>query len=286
MKRHGFFIKTFCMALVFLAAVGLFNKAFAEYKAGWRSADYVQARLISATTAVGDAKEIQGALEIRLSDGWHAYWRMPGAGGLPPRFDWDASDNLDAVQIKWPLPHRFKTLDLYSFGYENHVLLPFTAALTEAGQAASLKLNADIMVCSDICVPQNVMLALDVPAGAPQSSLDSARIERVIADLPYQENRPNLNIDNIVIGPKALVVMSFAQRGYDHADMYVESGDIYITAPPVIEQDADDPRKALIRIPAPDDIDNLFEAIGNRDVTLTFTDGVDTIERRFDFSEE
>ncbi len=287
MKRHGLFIKLWSCVCAALFAYGLFNSADASYEQGWRSADYVQARIISESAAIGEGEgvTVNGAIEVRLSDGWHAYWRMPGEGGLPPRFNWDESENLASVNIKWPAPNRYQTLDMYSFGYKNDVMLPFTAVATDAAAEMKLRLKADIMVCKDICVPQHLMMALDIPAGAQTFTMDSARIQKAVKDLPFQENRPNLHIDNVVIGPKALVVNVFAQRGYDQADLFVESGDLYMTAPPVIEQDEDDPRKALIKIFAPNDVENLFDEIGHGVLTLTFTDGTDSIERTFDFTQ-
>lgn len=285
MKTHGLFQKTMIAALSCAGIFALLPAAQAEYGNGWQSADYLQARLISTSTAMGDSDIVNGAIEIRLEDGWHAYWRMPGEGGLPPRFSWDDSQNISSVDLKWPLPNRYKTLDMYSFGYKDHVLLPFTAVAGQAGEKMDLNLKADIMVCNDICVPQHVEMALNIPAGEQKPTMDSARIQTVVDKLPYKENRPNLSINNVVIGPKALVVTAFSKRGYDGADLFVEGGDLYMSAMPVFEKDEADPRKAIIRVAAPQDIDNLFGEIGHDVITLTFTDGVDAIERRFDFSE-
>lgn len=279
MKKHGLFVKRFCLALLLAS---FFVKPVQA--AGWVSADYVQARLIASSTALEDNGDIAGALEIRLAEGWHAYWRMPGAGGLPPRFDWEGSVNLRSIDIKWPVPRRFKTLDLYSFGYEDRVLLPFVARAEKPQEDLALKLDAAIMVCSDICVPQNVALSLRVPAGVAEPTSNKLRIEKVIENLAYQENRPGLRIDNVVIGPDAIVASVFSQRGYDDADLFVESGDLYVTAPPQIEKDENDPRKAIMRVPAPADIDNLFNEIADAPVTLTLTDGRDAVEIVYDFN--
>ena len=166
MKRHGLFMKLW----VFVSGIYLFfaviSSAHATYKTGWQSADYLQARIIGADTALGEDGAFTGAIEIRLSDGWHAYWRMPGAGGLPPRFNWDESSNLSSVDMKWPVPKRYQILDMHSFGYKNTVLLPFTAMATDKAADMMLRLKADIMVCNEICVPQHLEMALDVPVGA------------------------------------------------------------------------------------------------------------------------
>src|SRR5207247_8452494 len=44
---------------------------------------------------------------IAIPGGWKTYWRSPGdAGGVPPEFDWQGSENLAAARVKYPAPHR------------------------------------------------------------------------------------------------------------------------------------------------------------------------------------
>src|SRR5690349_11425297 len=40
-------------------------------------------------------------IEIKLDQGFKTYWRNPGESGLPPSFDWSASENVEKVEVQW-----------------------------------------------------------------------------------------------------------------------------------------------------------------------------------------
>jgi hypothetical protein len=70
-----------------------------------------------------DARHVAG-LEIVLEPGWHTYWRVPGAAGIPPRFDWSGSTNLGDARIEWPHPQVFEVFGFRTIGYHDRVVLP------------------------------------------------------------------------------------------------------------------------------------------------------------------
>src|ERR1043166_473647 len=74
------------------------------HESPWAVGAQAEARLLAARGA--DAA-IHGGVEIRLKPGWKTYWRYPGDAGVPPRFDWSKSENVAAVDVKWPAPERF-----------------------------------------------------------------------------------------------------------------------------------------------------------------------------------
>lgn len=277
----NYFARTFLpIFLIFL----IFPQESKALQSEWATADHIQARLISAVKTVKGQDEVHAALEIRIAEGWHAYWRMPGEGGLPPQFNWEDAENLDSVTVHWPVPERFETAGLYSFGYENSLTLPLSIKPENPEEALKLTLQADIMVCRDICVPQALGLSLIIPPGEKEApAFHAAVIERAMEKLPSHGDMPGLKIENVVLGPDALVITAFSQRGFENADLFVEAGEDYITAPPEITPGEDDARKAIMRIAAPDYMDNLAEELEGKTVILTFTDGRDAIERRFDF---
>ncbi len=271
-------------AIIILVILSVFVSSQAQaLETQWRSADYVQARLLSSTEATGEQKNITAAFDMRLSEGWHAYWRMPGDGGLPPRFNWEDSKNVDSISVIWPLPQRFETYGFYSFGYKNTALLPLDVQLTETGKSATLNLQAEIMVCKDICVPQKISLHLKIPAGAAEDSVYVKQIAKAQKDIPHKGDLPGLKIENAVIGPEAVVVTAFSQSGYENADLYIEAGDLYVTAVPDITIDEKESRRAIIRIAAPEGIENLAEYIMGESITLTLTNGRYAIEKTISF---
>src|ERR1700709_2953748 len=48
-----------------------------------------------------------GGIAFQLQPGWKTYWRTPGDSGVPPRFDFSKSDNVEAVMVLWPAPLKF-----------------------------------------------------------------------------------------------------------------------------------------------------------------------------------
>mgnify|MGYP000005754871 CR=1 FL=1 len=245
----------------------------------WAVQDYVQARLVMGVDTIGDADEVKGGLELRLADGWHAYWRMPGDSGLPPVLNWDRSDNVESVTVEWPTPMRFETLDMFGFGYKDQVLMPLRVAVTDPTQDTLLALDADIMVCEEICVPQKVSTSVLIPAGDAAVSVNSARLDRAFDRLAAKENNEALRIENIVIGPEAVVVNAYSRRGFDNIDVFVESGDLYITAIPEITLNKDDDKRAMIRIAGPENIANLMEELSGVEVRVTIVAGRDALEQ-------
>ena len=48
-----------------------------------------------------------GGIAFQLQHGWKTYWRAPGDSGVPPRFDFSKSENVEAVTVLWPAPLKF-----------------------------------------------------------------------------------------------------------------------------------------------------------------------------------
>lgn len=142
----------------------------------WSDSEKAQARLVIASASENKAF-VRAGIEIRLQKGWHTYWRYPGDAGLPPRFDWSGSENLERAEILWPAPVRIAVEDgIQSIGYKGTVLLPVRVYPRNPDEPISLRLRMDYGVCENICIPGTAKLALTVPSGAGRSypALDAA----------------------------------------------------------------------------------------------------------------
>lgn len=260
--------------ILFAALLAIPHMAFA-LEGPTQTTEYLTANLIAGGDRV--------AIDIQLKPEWHSYWRMPGEGGLPPKFDWSGSRNLKSATIQWPLARRFEQQGMYSFGYDGEVVLPVDIRPATPGQPVKLVLKAEMMVCKDICIPQKLDLALDLPAKAPPAD---PRIAQALKAVPHDGDLGNLRIDSAIIGPKALVIRAFSQNGFKDADLFAEvkDGAFYFTAPPVVTPDAKDPRRATIALAPPPDTGNLADGLMHHKVTLTLTlkDGP-AIEKTIDF---
>lgn len=115
------------------------------------------------------------ALQITLAQGWKTYWRSPGEAGIPPLLDFTGSDNLGAVRLHWPSPVVFDINGLQTIGYHDRLILPIEITPAREGAPVDLRLNVDMGVCRDICVPARLDLqALLPPQGRPDPAIRAA----------------------------------------------------------------------------------------------------------------
>ncbi|MEX0283047.1 MAG: protein-disulfide reductase DsbD domain-containing protein [Paracoccaceae bacterium] len=107
------------------------------------------------------------ALRLTLKDGWKTYWRAPGDAGIPPRFSWTGSRNLDGVDIVWPTPVVFDQGGYRSIGYVGELVLPLVLAPGKPGAPIRLSGEMELGVCEEVCIPAQLSFAarLDPEAG-------------------------------------------------------------------------------------------------------------------------
>ena len=131
--------------------------------------DEVQAQLVAhAPDGVAAGKPLWLGLLIRHAPQWHTYWKNPGDSGLPTTLAWKLPNGVSAGAIEWPTPQRLPIGPLMNYGYEGTVLLPVaaTVAPTFAGDRLDIGLNAEWLVCKEVCIPQAGEFRLSVPAAA------------------------------------------------------------------------------------------------------------------------
>jgi DsbC/DsbD-like thiol-disulfide interchange protein len=140
--------------LAVAATLSLAGRANAADASPWNGGKGAAARLIAASaTEAGGARVLRAGVEIRLEPGWKTYWRYPGDSGVPPRFDFDRSDNVASVSVRWPAPHGFADADGHSIGYSGSVIFPLQVTPRDATRPVMLRLHLDYAVCEKLCVP-------------------------------------------------------------------------------------------------------------------------------------
>jgi len=122
------------------------------------------------------------ALKFTLENGWKTYWRAPGEAGIPPRFDWNGSRNLDSVSVEWPTPKQTLTNGMHTIGYEHDLVLPVRLTPAQGGQPILLRAQIEIGVCSDICVPVSKAVMMDLPS---DQTRPDPQIAAALAARPY-----------------------------------------------------------------------------------------------------
>lgn len=149
------------------------------------SNERISAWLFTAEDGIApDASTISAALRVDLADGWKTYWKSPGAVGYPPEIIWSASENVAEANIFWPAPMRFDAFDIENYGYETSVTYPIQIALQNPGAPASLVAEINLLVCSEICVPEMFQLAVDLPSGDGIDAVSAQEIAAAVAKVP------------------------------------------------------------------------------------------------------
>ena len=137
-------------------------------------------RLIAGSTIDSLEAPVRAGVEIRLKPGWHTYWRYPGDAGVPPRFDFAQSENVDAVSVLWPAPRRIAEQGSMVLGYTDNVILPLAVLPKDRSKAVVLRLALDYAVCEKLCVPALATAQLVLPpAPLPANAALAAAYARV-----------------------------------------------------------------------------------------------------------
>jgi len=164
-------------------------------------------------------------LHLKLADGWKTYWRAPGDGGFPPRFDWSGSQNLHSVTVHWPRPTAFDQQGLRSIGYLGEVVLPLEFTLNDPAAPARLAGSVEIGVCETVCIPVRLTLNAELPA---QGGSDQA-IRAALSDRPRSARSLGLTAIDCTATPisdgvELSVRMTLPRLGADEV-VVLEAGD-------------------------------------------------------------
>ncbi len=239
----------------------------------------LQARLVAAVEGVGEGDAAPLALEIRLQPGWKTYWRSPGDAGLPPEITWTGSTNLKEARFAYPAPRRMTTLGIETVGYEGDVTFPVRAVPIEAGKPLDLKAGVDMLVCSQICVPQHVDVGLSLPAGPALAGAEANIVSRAENTAPGDGRAAGLEIRAIRTQGAALEVEATAREPFDTPDVFVElEPPLVLTAPTVRLSDGGHTAVLRFHVPVPD-APEAADLVG-RQATLTLVDGARSLETR------
>ena len=121
-------------------------------------------RLIAGSRADASAP-MRAGIEIGLAPGWHTYWRYPGDAGVPPRFDFAGSRNVDTIDVRFPAPKRLPEAGMIAIGYDRDVVLPLAIVAQDPAKPVLLQLKLDYAVCEKLCVPADGKAELTLAIG-------------------------------------------------------------------------------------------------------------------------
>jgi DsbC/DsbD-like thiol-disulfide interchange protein len=137
------------VATLFTASLAI--EAKAEDASPWQRDAHSAVRLLAGSRSGG---VLLGGIAIQLEPGWKTYWRTPGDSGVPPRFDFSKSDNVEAVTVLWPAPMKFDDgAGGFSLGYKKQVVLPLRIVAKNNDKPVTLRVAINYAVCDKLCIP-------------------------------------------------------------------------------------------------------------------------------------
>src|ERR1700736_6043744 len=124
-------------------------EARAEEASPWQKDGHSAIRLLAGSRS---GTVLLGGIAFQLQPGWKTYWRTPGDSGVPPRFDFSKSDNIDAVPILGPAPPKSPDgAGGNSLGYQKHVVLPLRIVVKNSDKPVTLRALINYAVCEKLC---------------------------------------------------------------------------------------------------------------------------------------
>jgi len=153
------------------------------------------------------------AIQLDLAPGWKTYWRAPGDAGIPPQFDWSASENLKSVRMHWPAPTVFHTNGFLTIGYTDGLVLPVEVEPIDPSRPVTLRATVDLGICHDICMPAFLDLSADIIApGAPDQAIRAALKAQPITAKDAGVGNVSCTVDPITDGLRITASITLPQQ--------------------------------------------------------------------------
>jgi DsbC/DsbD-like thiol-disulfide interchange protein len=201
-------------------AVALAPEARAEDASPWLQDGHSAVRLLAGSRS---GTVLLGGIAFQLQPGWKTYWRTPGDSGVPPRFDFSKSDNVEAVTILWPAPAKFDDgAGGHSLGYHNQFVLPLRIVAKNTDKPVTLRAEINYAVCEKLCIP--VQADAELAFTSVASTEDSALFAALdMVPKPANVGDPNpLTIRDVKREGKTTVLVDVLTPDTKKVDLFVE----------------------------------------------------------------
>jgi DsbC/DsbD-like thiol-disulfide interchange protein len=206
--------------LATLSIVWPATKARAEDSSPWQRDAHSAVRLLAGSRS---GAVLLGGIAIQLEPGWKTYWRTPGDSGVPPRFDFSKSENVDAVTVLWPAPMKFDDgAGGTSLGYKHQVVLPLRIVAKNSDKPLMLRANINYAVCEKLCIPVETSVEL---AFASVASTEDGALSSALDTVPKPANigDPNaVTIRDVKRSGKSTVLVDVAAPEGKDVSLFVE----------------------------------------------------------------
>jgi DsbC/DsbD-like thiol-disulfide interchange protein len=210
-------------------------EARAQDSSPWQRDGHSAVRLLAGSRS---GAVLLGGIAFQLQPGWKTYWRTPGDSGVPPRFDFSKSDNVETVTVLWPAPIKFDDgAGGISLGYKGQVVLPLRIVAKNADKPVTLRADISYAVCEKLCIPVEARAEL---AFASVASTEDSALFAALDTVPKPANvgDPNpLTVRDVRRDGKSSIVVDVATPDTREVNLFVEgpTPDWALPVPKLIE---------------------------------------------------
>jgi thiol:disulfide interchange protein len=215
----------------------------------------VEARLVSEQVSIQPGKTFTVAVILSIDQDWHVYWKYPGDSGLPTTITWELPPGFSAGTLQWPVPQKFVSQGLVTYGYPRRVVLlseVSAPADLKPGQSVRIGAQAGWLACRVECTPGRASLALSLPVVSGAPSRDTAwtsTFEEARARLPLRVSDPGFSAASDSSSLTLRVPASLA-LGASGVEFFPEApGQVSVSAAQRVDRDGTDLRLRLQRDP-------------------------------------
>src|ERR1700704_346033 len=205
-------------AILFASPLAI--EARAQDSSPWQRDGHSAVRLLAGSRS---GAVLLGGIAVQLQPGWKTYWRMPGDSGVPPRFDFSKSENIEAVTILWPAPQKFDDgAGGHSMGYHDQIVLPLRIVAKNAEKPVTLRAGINYAVCEKLCIPVEANAELTF---ASVASTEDGALHAALDTVPKPANvgDPNpLTIRDVKRDGKSSVLVDVAAPDAREVSLFVE----------------------------------------------------------------
>lgn len=153
--------------------------------------------------------------DFKIPPGEHIYSNKPSENGSPTTISLKLPEGYTLESVEWPKPAEFEFFGEKSEGYSGD----FTAraavrapAKFAAGKTAQASAEADMLACSDMCVPVKKGFSFSLPAAAPTAPSAGGWVAALLAAFA---GGAILNLMPCVFPVIGIKILSFASHASD-----------------------------------------------------------------------
>jgi suppressor for copper-sensitivity B len=122
--------------------------------------------LIASFYEQNGTQKLVAGVEFQLQEGWKIYGNDDSGMGMPPEFNFSASQNYKSHNIFYPQAiagfEKIGTEEIKYKYYKNSTIFPIFIEILDKNQPTKLNLKLSFALCKDVCVPVNQEFSLIV----------------------------------------------------------------------------------------------------------------------------